>query len=220
MIRKRNVLAVVLLGLSLSLPLAAGVPSLQAPELAKGPFSSMHMLLEKTFLNVDVANIDVRVGKGVQAAFTKLAAGKVYSDALEHQLASVATTADEAVIQLQFLRDVSFGRWLDGVRETLEKARRAGSISAEQERRVSEGLPQWFQPVASKGFETGDKILYEIRPAALHTVVVTRAGKVLVDRTDPGESSPRVVLATYFAPGTDYRTPLLRSLVQPPAAAP
>jgi hypothetical protein len=213
----RGALAAALLGISLSAPLSAGVPSLQAPELAKGNFSSMHMLLEKTFLNIDVATIDVRVGKRVQAEFAKLAAGQTYSEALEQQLASIAIAADEAVIQLEFVRDVPLGRWVDGVRETLEKARRAGLITADTERRVSEGLPNWFQPVAETGFARGDKILYEVRPGALRTVAVTRAGKVLVDRSDKGDA-PRVVLASYFASGTDYRTPLLRSLWRPSAS--
>ena len=37
------------------------VPSLSEGGLASGPFSKMHMLLEKTILNVDVVTIDIRV---------------------------------------------------------------------------------------------------------------------------------------------------------------
>jgi hypothetical protein len=33
-----------------------------------------------------------------------------------------------------------------------------------------------------------------------------------VDRVDKGDATPRVVLASYFAPGTDYRSLLLESL--------
>jgi hypothetical protein len=56
-------------------------------------------------------------------------------------------------------------------------------------------------------------VLYEARPGTLRTVAVTRAGRVLVERTDKDPASSRVVLASFFAPGTDYRELLLNSLV-------
>jgi hypothetical protein len=77
---------------------------------------------------------------------------------------------------------------------------------------VSEGLPVWFNALEAEGFHEGDRVLYEIRPGTLRTLALTRAGKVLVDRVDKSDSIPRVVLASYFAPGTDYRSLLLQSL--------
>ena len=193
---------------------SAPLPSLDAAELARGPFSNMHMLLEKTFLKIDVATIDVRVGKRVQGELSQLASGKRYSEALEAQLARTVLQADHALIQLTFVRDVPLGRWIGGVRDSLEKASEAGLIAVELRRRVSEGLPEWFRAVEAEGFQRGDRVLYEIRAASLRTLVVTRAGKVLVDRRDKGDAIPRLVLASYFAPDTDYRTPLLRSLLE------
>jgi hypothetical protein len=202
-----------LLSLCAQLGFADNLPSLQAADLARGPFSSMHMLLEKTFLEIDVATIDVRVGKRVQSEFARLASGKPYSEALEAQLARAAVAAELALIQLAFVRDIPLGRWIDGVRESLEKARRAGLIAAELQKRVSDGLPEWFSAVEADGFRKGDRIVYEVRDGALRTVALTRSGKVLLDRTDKGDALARVVLASYFAPGTDYRTPLLASLL-------
>ncbi len=172
------------------------------------------MLLEKTFLKIDVATIDVRLGRRAQAELSKLAAGRQYADSLEGELAKVALHADHALVQLAFLRDVPLQRWIDGVRDSLESASRAGLVNAELRRRVSDGLPQWFKALEAEGFHEGDRVLYEIRPGALRTVAVTRAGKVLVDRIDKGDAIPRVVLASYFAPGTDYRTLLLESLFE------
>jgi len=205
-------LAVAALAISVA---AADAPSLESPELGRGAFSSMRMLLEKTFLKIDVANIDVRFGKRTQAELARLAAGRQYSKSLEPELARVAVSADSATIQLAFLRDVALERWIDGVRESLASAGRAGWIDAALQRRVSDGLPVWFKAILADGFHEGDRILYEIRPGVLRTLVLTRAGKVLVDRTDKGDSIPRVVLASYFAPGTDYRSPLLESLFAP-----
>jgi hypothetical protein len=191
----------------------AQLPSLASAELGQGPFSSMRMLLEKTFLKIDVAWIDVRVSKRVQAELSKLAKGRAYSDALETELAKAIIDADHAVVQLTFVRDVPLDRWIDGVRESVDKAVRAKLISAELGRRVNDGLPQWFKAVAAEGFHDGDRVLYEARPGTLRTVAVTRAGRVLVERTDKDPASSRVVLASFFAPGTDYRELLLNSLV-------
>jgi hypothetical protein len=206
---------VVLLSVGISLSSAeAEVPSFESPDLARGPFSSMRMLLEKTFLKVDVATIDVRVGKREQGELTQLASGRKYSAALEGELAKAVLRSEHALIQLAFLRDVSLGRWVDTVRDSLDSANRAGLISLAQRKSVSDGLPQWFKALEQDGFHEGDRVLYELGPGVLRTVVVTRSGKLLVDRVDKGQDVPRLVLASYFAPGTDYRSQLLESLFQ------
>ena len=63
-----------------------------------------------------------------------------------------------------------------------------------------------------RGFERGDRLLYRVRASSLRSVVVNEKGKILVDQTDPGRESGRVVMASYFAPNNDFREPLLRSL--------
>src|SRR4051794_14814508 len=65
------------------------LPSLDAPDLAQGPYASGHMLLQKTILRIDVATIDVRFDRAAQARMAELARGKPYSDALERQLAPI-----------------------------------------------------------------------------------------------------------------------------------
>ena len=52
---------------------AAPLPSLEGGDLAQGPYSSMHMLLQKTVLNINVADIDVRFDKATQGRFAQLA---------------------------------------------------------------------------------------------------------------------------------------------------
>jgi hypothetical protein len=209
--------ALLCMGLSLGAS-AADVPALDAAGLARGPYSSMHMIVEKTFLNLDVAEIDVRGSARVQNAFAGAAAGKAYSDVLEAQLAKVALEADHLVIQVKFLRDASFSRWLDAAQESLVKVARSGLVPADECKRVSGSLGQWFKAFEKDGFHKGDRVVYDVRPGLLRTVAVTAAGKAVVDRTGRDELSSRVLLATYFAPGTDYRTPLLKSLLAPAPA--
>jgi hypothetical protein len=195
---------------------AAPLPSLRSPDLAQGPYSSMHMLLEKTILKVDVLTVDVRFGKAVHPRLTELVKDKSYSDELAKQVADVAIRADDALIQLKFVRDVSLEQWMDGVKENLEQAREAGLITKKVQQRVSQGLPGWFAALKERGYKTGDRVLYRVRPDGLRTAVVTVDGKVLVDRLDPDKEATRVVTASYFAPKSDFRELLVRSLFKSP----
>jgi hypothetical protein len=189
------------------------LPSLESSELAQGPYASMHMLLQKTFLKINVATIDVRVDKPTQARLASLASGKAYSDGLAEQLAHVSIGAERAVVQMAFKRDVSLDRWIGVVRENLEQARKAGLIDAGLERKVSQELPNSFSSLKARGYEKNDRLVYGVAPGTLRTVVVSASGQVLLDRLDPDPGVRKVVLASYFASGSEFREPLLRSLL-------
>jgi len=190
------------------------LPSLDAPELAQGPYSSMHMLLQKTVLKIDVATVDVRVDKPTQAHFAELARGQQYSYPLDAQLASAAIAAPHAVVQMQFVRDVPLNRWIGVVRDNLELAREAGLITKDIEQKVSNAIPQWFAPLAERGYQKNDRLIYSITPDSLRTVVVSAGGQLLLDLSDHEAGARRVVMASYFAPKSDTREPLIRSLVE------
>jgi len=188
-------------------------PSLDSPELGQGPYSSMHMMLQKTFLRINVATIDVRVDKQAQARLAAQARDKTYSDALSSQLAQTIMSADRAVVQMHFARDVSLNRWMGVVQDSLEQARRAGLIDADLERRVKDGLPQWFAALKDRGYEKGDRLIYSMIPEGTLTMVVSAGNQMLVHRVDTDPGARRVVLSSYFAPESDFREPLLRSLL-------
>lgn len=214
--RSLTMTACLLFALAVS-PAFAGEPppSLTSPDLAKGPYSSMHMLLEKTFLKVDVLTVDVRFGNAIHAKLKELAQGKAYSDALGKQVANVAIAADDAVVQLKFARDVSLNQWMDAVRDNLKQARDAGLITPAVQQKVAQGLPTWFAAIKDRGYKKGDRVLYRVKSDSLRTVVVAPDGKVFVDRMDRDKDAPHVVMASYFAPESDFRELLLRSLFKP-----
>ena len=188
-------------------------PSLNAPDLGQGPYSLMHMRLQKTLLKINVADIDVRVDKLTQAKLAQTASGQPYSEALDYRLAPIAIAAPRAVVQMQFVRDVPLNRWMGVVRDNLEQARDAGLITRDVEHRVSEALPNWFAPLKDRGYQKGDRVVYSVTPDALRTVVVSAGGQVLLDMTEHEAGARGVVLASYFAPKSDTREALLRSLV-------
>jgi len=210
-LRRFAAIAVVTLGAAAA---AAGPPpSLNAPDLAQGPYGQMHMRLQKTMLKINVADIDVRVDKLTQAKLAQTASGQPYSEALDYRLAPIAIAAPRAVVQMQFVRDVPLNRWMGVVRDNLEQARDAGLISRDVEHRVSEALPNWFAPLKDRGYQKGDRVVYSVTPDALRTVVVSAGGQVLLDMTEHEAGARGVVLASYFAPKSDTREALLRSLV-------
>ena len=192
----------------------APVPSVTGADLAQGPYSSMHMLLQKTVLKINVADIDVRFDRPTQAKFAGVAKGKTYSDAVGQQLAQAAVDAPRAVVQMHFKRDIPLNRWRGVVKDNLEEARKAGLITREVEDRVNKGLPDWFGALTKRGYEKGDKLIYSVSPEGVRSVVVSTAGQVLVDRTDAGYDARRVVLGSYFASGSEFREPLLKSLFE------
>jgi hypothetical protein len=192
----------------------SAVPSLDSPELAQGPYSSMHMLLQKTVLKINVATVDVRVDKPTQAHVAELARGQQYSYALDAQLASAAIAAPHAVVQMQFVRDVPLNRWIGVVRDNLDLAREAGLITRDIEQKVSNAIPQWFAPLAERGYQKNDRLIYSITPDTLRTVVVSAGGQVLLDLSDHEAGARRVVMASYFAPKSDTRELLIRSLLE------
>jgi hypothetical protein len=192
----------------------AGLPSLDSPELGHGPGAYLHMLLQKTFLRINVATIEVRVDKATQNRLAGMVAGQAYSDGLAAQLANAAIAAERAVVQMKFKRDVSLDRWMGVVRENLEQARKAGLIDVGLEQKVGRSLPDWFAALKSRGYEKNDRLIYGVSPDSLRTVVVSASGQVLVDRTERDQGSRRVVMASYFASGSEFRDPLLRSLLE------
>jgi hypothetical protein len=195
--------------------MAAGpLPSLNSKELGEGTYSLAHMLLEKTILKVDVLTLDVRFSKQTQSKVVEIANGKPYSAELAKQVAPLAIGADRAVVQMKFVRDVGLDKWMDVLRENIAQARKANLISAALEKKVSDNLPRTFAALNDRGYEKGDRLLYEVRPDSLRSVVVAADGKVLVDQITREGDVARVVMAAFFAPESEFRTPLLRSLLK------
>jgi len=192
----------------------AAVPDLQEDRRATGPYSRMHMLLEKSVFAVDVLTVEVRFDPATQVRFRTLAQQRGDSETFMGRMAEAAVHADEVFIRLEFKRDVALNRWVAAVRESLEKARHAGIIDESTLRHVSDNLPVWFHGIADRGFRYGDRILYRGYPDRLRTVLVTADGKVLLDQTDAGTAPRLALLGGYLAPGTDFREPRIRSLPQ------
>lgn len=203
---------VIAAALALSPAAHAQVPPIRTGGLGQGPYANMSALVEKTIFAIDIFRVSIMFGDDTARDLASLARGHRYSEQRADRIAGRAYRADNAYVRIVFQRDIDFDDFLDGVRENLEKARKAGMISANTESHVSRALPNWFSFLNQRGIRQGEQILYRAYPDKLRTVYLDTAGRELFDQTDMGKTPPMTMLAGYFAPGVDARERLVRSL--------
>jgi hypothetical protein len=196
--------------LALLLAVASGAP--RDVPLGQGPYARMQMTLERTWLGIDVARVEVRFAPETRDRLQQIAQGRPRSAAVVDALARVALDARDASVQLVFLRDVSLDRFVGEVRKSLGRARDAGIIDQATYATSIQRVPETFAPLARRGFRRGDRIDYRVAPGGLRSVVVARTGQVLVDVTVADPRARVALLAGYFAPGSAFREPLIQSL--------
>jgi hypothetical protein len=171
----------------------------------------MHTKYERTWFGVDVANIDVWVDATTRDRFRELAADQRYSDPLAERIARTALEADDVSVQVQLLRNAGLGEFLDAARKNLERARNAGYISPSTFASAWAGVQRDFAKLADRGFKKGDRLLYRARPGSLQTTVMS-GDRVLLDVTSRDEGARRAMIASYFAPHSDFRKGLITDL--------
>ena len=182
--------------------------------LGAGPNARMHMLFEKTFLGVDILRLDVRLGPAETARIADLRARPdVAGQAMRDSVAGIALDARDAWARIEFQRNIGVGRFLDGIRDNMRRATRAGIITPATYRSVSDALPGWYAFLDDRGIREGDRMYYRVRGDSLHTAYVGADGDTLLDQTDVGPERRLSLLGGYFAPETDFREPLVDSLL-------
>jgi len=114
---------------------------------------------------------------------------------------------------MRFKRDIPRNRWAGVLRDNLKQARKAGLIAADIEKRIGEELPQWLAGLKERGFEKDDRFIYSVTPDAVQIAVISKGGQALANFTEKNLGARRAVMGCFFAPKSDYREALLRSLV-------
>jgi hypothetical protein len=174
-------------------------------------YGHMHMKLEKTILGIDAVRVDLWVDDATRDRVRALASGQRYSEQLAEGIARTALEAQDVRVQVEFLRDVSLGEFLDAVRENLSDARNAGYISNDTFASSWRAAQTDFARLEGHGFKRGDRLIYLARPDSLKTTV-TSGNQVLLDVTTPGPDARRAMIASYFAPKSDFRKGLIKSV--------
>ena len=191
-------------------------PPVDTTGLAQGAGSTMEMLYERTIFNIDVLRLTLRFGEDTAAEIASLlpdAPSGAPSDALADSLAVVAMAARNVLVRSRFLRDVSLEQFLDGLRKSLDGARRAGLVSAEAHRLILDEVEEQYEPLREEGIRRGDAMWYRIRGDTLHLAFQRVDGGVPVEGTPIGPERRMGVLGGYLAPDSDFREELLRSVM-------
>lgn len=215
-IRTSSRLLVPVVGALVASPLLGqSVPwvSIDTTDLGTGPAARMHMLLERTIFRVDILTLDIRFGPAATDRIERLLAGTVDSGALADSVAAAALAADDVLARLEFQRNVGLERFLDGIRDNLRRATRAGIVTPADFRSISSDLPGWYAFLNERGIRSGDRMLQRVRGDTLRTVYVGADGETLLDQVDVGPERRLAVLGGYFAPGSDFREGLVESVL-------
>ena len=172
----------------------------------------MQTLLEKTIFNVDVLWLTLQLGGATGERLRAITAERSLDDQIADSVASIAVDAECAVAQIDFVRDISRDRFLDGLRDSARKAWEASLLDEETYRFIEDASSEWYPFLRERGVLDGDRMTYRIRGDTLDIEYRTPDGEVLMDDTDVGAGRSRSVLAGYFAPGSDFRDGLMEAL--------
>lgn len=182
-----------------------------APLATNDRYGHMHMKLERTWFGIDVVDVDVWFNQTTADRMRELVAGQRYSDAVAERIARTAMDAEDVHVQVEFLRNARLGEFLDAAHDNLSRARDAGYISKDTFATAWKGVQTDFKPFAKRGFKEGDKLVYRAREDSLQTKVLS-GERVLLDITSRDFGARRSMIASYFAPRTDFRKGLTKSL--------
>jgi len=181
--------------------------------LASGPYPAMSMKLEKTLFKVDVLTLELWFAAADDARVRAGAALEEPPDVVYEAVAAAALEATDVWARIRFLRGVSLGQFLDAAADNLQAAREAGLMDDKAFAEISEGLPVWYSFLRQRRVRKHDEMHYRIRGDTLRTVFLGDNGAVLLDQIDIGPERRLSVLGGYFVPDSDFREPLIRSLV-------
>lgn len=192
---------------------SAGLP---VEELHSATPARMSMTYEKGFLfiQVDVLDLDVRFGRESGEVIRELASRRKIDSAIADSIATLAIGSRDALITITFLRNIDLNRFISEARKTTRRVWEHGIIDKDEYDRVYRNLPSWYGSLEERGIRKGDRMFYRIQDDRLHTVFQGEAGNLFVDQVDEGPGPRRAVLGGYFVDGSDFRDPLIRSLVE------
>ncbi len=208
--------AILLVALVPGLAVAQSRPETAAAEgagaIAHAGQVRMHTLLEKTIFKVDVLTVDVWLGRAESERIASLGVELDDRRELGDSIAEVAIHSRDALVRIDFVRDVSLDQFLGGVDENLGLVPRAGIIPYADYEEISANLPRWFAFLDERGIHKGDRIEYRIHGDTLRTRYVAAGGELLLDQTDVGSAARLSVLGSYFVRKSEFRKGLLESL--------
>ncbi|MBX7149686.1 hypothetical protein K1X76_11485 [bacterium] len=173
---------------------------------------TMHTILEKTFLDVDVLKLELLFPKTINDQLYNLVKNETRGTETNNKIANIASHSEKAAAKITFLRNVSVNQFLNGILANLVLAKNQGYITEAQHQFIAQGLPGWYAFLKERGIKKGDEMFYKMEKDSMRIMYITVEGKTLLDQTDTGADKRLSVLGSYFATGSDFRKGLIESL--------
>lgn len=171
-------------------------------------------LLEVTVFRIDVLTLEVRLPFELLPDAVRTAGPESPREAVGDSLARLVLASDRLWARQELQRDVSMDRLTSGILDTVERAVRAGWVSAAYHDSLEQELPMLFSFLEDDGARRGDQIFFEVRGDTVRTVYRAIDGSVRMDRTTGAPEARAASIPAFFAPGTRFREDLLDSLVR------
>jgi hypothetical protein len=188
---------------------------------APSPFARIQYKHERTFLKVDVIQLDVTVADEVGREVDRLVAA--YHDvdsgpgapALEDSIADAYLRTPSADVSMLFLRSVSHRQFTGGRDDALEVMVGEDLLTEEEAEALTEDTDQMFAFLRSAPLRSGDKIRYTVRGDTVRTRVIWEDGTVALDEVRTTRRHRLYTMGSLFAPGAEFRNGLLRTILDP-----
>lgn len=177
-----------------------------------GRFGTMSMLLEKTFLQVDVLDLEIRTDSVTAGRIAAILNAGAVDGAAGDSIARVMLRAPAIWARMSFKRGIGVDRLIQEIRNSMRKAVEAGLLDQSALDVISGSLPEWYAPLEDRGVRDGDAQYYRIEGDTLRTMYVGREGETWIDATATRPANRTALLASWFARGSDFREKLLNSL--------
>jgi hypothetical protein len=173
---------------------------------------SMTLVKRLLFVRVDVLDLEVHFGLETAGRLEAVAVGRELTTPLENSIAEIATQSKDAYIRLRFLRDIDLNRFIKGAQENTEMVYKANIITRHTFKEITRRLSDWYSGLEGRGIKKDDLMLYRVRGDGLRTIYRGRDGKVYIDQEAYGAQRRLALMGSYFAPNSDFRDRLIRSL--------
>lgn len=174
----------------------------------------LRSLYEATILRIDVMRLRVEVDSVTASAAEALIRGAARSSGLEREVALRYRTAREATIEMEFLIGTSGKTFVSGTLEALRGLVADRVLTPGQLDAVEQATTARFAFLEGAGVEDSDRLRYRIAGDTLWTTW-RRGDAVLTDERVADRLLVDVILATFFAPSSDFRKGLLDSAFRP-----
>ncbi|HEX9164466.1 MAG TPA: hypothetical protein VF862_01045 [Gemmatimonadales bacterium] len=187
------------------------VATAQQPIPSPSCCRELHYLYEASILKIDAMRLQVRVDETTASAVGVLIGSAARSTRLDQEVARRYQDAREATFDMEFLVGVSGETFVSNTVKAIRELGRDGTLTEAEANRFGREAAERFEFLNTARVRSGDRLQYRV---VADTVTTTyRRGETVLKVDRQVDTRARdVILATYFAPSSDFRKGLLNDV--------